>query len=77
VPRVHDGAGFRVSIYADDHPPPHVHVYVGDRAAKLEVATGRVLAGSVPARHLRSARQWIAANRAVLLRRWDELNERR
>ncbi|WP_075216507.1 DUF4160 domain-containing protein [Mongoliimonas terrestris] len=37
-----------VHIYANDHPPPHVHVRAGDREALISIATGDTLRGSIP-----------------------------
>lgn len=75
MPRVADFDGIHIYMYAEDHNPPHVHAFHGDDEALLVIATGAVMAGHLPSRQLRAARDWIVANRAKLMDRWAELSE--
>jgi hypothetical protein len=62
-------------MYFADHPPPHVHArYAGDEAT-IVIATGEVLAGSVPPRALRLVREWMNSHRAELDANWDRARE--
>lgn len=74
MPRVAEFAGIVISMYAADHNPPHVHVYYAEHEAIVAIATGAVLAGRLPAKQLRRAVEWIAANRADLMNKWAALN---
>jgi len=65
-------ANFEIDIYFEDHNPPHVHVVGRDFEVLVAIRDGVVLAGEAPARAQRTAMQWIANNRAMLLARWDE-----
>jgi hypothetical protein len=50
----------------DDHPPPHFHArYAGDEAV-FAIATGELLAGSLPPRALRLVREWLEEHRDEL-----------
>ena len=57
---------FVIRMYFEDHNPPHVH------AAKMAIADSRVIRGALPARVEREAADWIAANRALLTKKWKE-----
>jgi hypothetical protein len=64
--------GFKLLMFFQDENPPHVHFKSADFAAKIRISDGTVLAGDVPNRALKRARQWIAAHRAALLQQWHE-----
>jgi hypothetical protein len=52
--------GIRIWVYGRDHLPPHVHVVHGDDTALLEIATGKVLAGSIRSKTLKQVREWLS-----------------
>ena len=74
MPRVAEFAGIVISIYAAAHNPPHVHVYYAELESLVAISTGLVLVGNVPAKQLRAAQEWIAANGASLTEKWETLN---
>tara|TARA_R110000782_G_scaffold56210_3_gene118019 strand:- start:956 stop:1180 length:225 start_codon:yes stop_codon:yes gene_type:complete len=63
---------FVIRMYFEDHNPPHVHVVGPEFAAKMAIADSRVIRGALPARVEREAADWIAANRALLTKKWKE-----
>lgn len=73
MPRMKDFGGYKVMLYAEDHNPPHVHVIGPDFQAKVRIRDAAVIAGVIPPRHRREALAWIAANRARLMERWNEV----
>jgi hypothetical protein len=73
MPTIKDFGGYKVTMYAEDHNPPHVHVIGPDFQAVVRIADAKVFAGIIPARHRREASAWIAANRAELMAKWNEL----
>jgi hypothetical protein len=73
VPTIEDFGAYKVTMYAEDHNPPHVHVVGPDFQAKVRISDAEVFAGAIPPRHRREALSWIAANRVNLMERWDEL----
>jgi hypothetical protein len=78
VPNVHElskGKSF-IAIQSGDHNPPHFHIYTPEGAAKVRIDTLEILAGSVDGGVLKEAREWAAANRVLLNRKWIEQNER-
>lgn len=74
MPRVAEFFGITISIYAADHNPPHVHVYYGDFATLVVIATSATLKGDMPSKQMKMAKEWISANREMLQAKWEELN---
>lgn len=64
-----------VTMYAADHLPPHFHVRMNDgRETLVEIATLTPLTGRIAKRELHQALAWAAANQALLVAQWKELN---
>jgi hypothetical protein len=73
VPTIKDFGGYKMTMYAEDHNPPHVHVIAADFQAKVRIADATVFAGAIPPRHRREALAWVAANHDWLMAKWHEL----
>jgi hypothetical protein len=71
MPRISRFYGVLIRMYYSDHPPPHFHAAYAGRAAKIEIGTGALIAGSLPPRALALVREWEALRRAELLANWD------
>ena len=72
MPTVKDFGGYKITLYAEDHNPPHVHVIGPDFQAKVRIADAKVFAGAIPARHRREALAWVATNRGMLMTKRKE-----
>jgi hypothetical protein len=73
MPTIKEFGAYRVTMYAEDHNPPHVHVIGPDFQAKVRISDAEVFAGAIPPRHRREALSWIANNRERLSEKWNEL----
>jgi hypothetical protein len=71
VPRISAFYGIVIEMYFGDHPPPHFHARYGGDTAKIEIATGVVIAGSLPGRALRLVREWMEGHRDELEANWE------
>ncbi len=58
-------------MYFRDHPPPHFHARYGGEEAVVAIATGEVIAGSLPRRALRLVREWTRMHHDELNANWD------
>jgi hypothetical protein len=67
-------AGFEIAMYFEDHNPPHVHVVGREFEMLVAIRDGAVLIGDAPAKVRKVAMPWIAANRAMLLAKWEEFH---
>ncbi len=69
--------GFRIAIYPNDHPPPHVHVY-GDGEARIALLTTGVemLSSSAMTRsERRKAMELVWIHRRALLAVWRRMHD--
>jgi hypothetical protein len=62
--------GIAIRMYYDDHSPPHFHVYYGEHAAKIEITSLRLIAGSLPRRALSMVLEWATDHRDELMANW-------
>ena len=75
MPTVFRGAGWKITMYFRDHPPPHIHVITSSREeAQVSIDDFSVLAGRVPSRVLAAARQWAESHVGSLYEKWNELH---
>ena len=70
MPRISFFYGVAIYMYYRDHAPPHFHAIYGDFEAEIEIATGRVLNGSLPRRAMSFVTDWTIMHRDKLLRDW-------
>ena len=66
--------GIRVTMYYDDHNPPHFHVIYGEYLAEIDIRTGEMLVGDLPRRALKMVEEWTSQNRDALLKIWETQN---
>ena len=77
MPALYTAEGWKITMYFRDHAPPHFHVMTRDRReAQIRISDLAVMAGHVPGATLAAAREWAAANKPVLMAKWDELHPR-
>jgi hypothetical protein len=60
-------------MYYGDHPPPHFHARYGGETAKIAIATGDVIVGSLSGRARRLVREWVSQHRAELDANWERV----
>lgn len=71
MPRISEFYGIAIEMYFRDHPPPHFHARYGGEEAVIAIATGEVIAGSMPGRALRLVREWTLMHQNELNANWD------
>jgi hypothetical protein len=65
----------KLTVDAGDHNPPHFHVLAQDGSeALVDLASLRVMDGSLRPAVLREALAWASQNVALLATKWKELN---
>ncbi len=69
--------GITIRVNPRDHSPPHFHAKYGENEASVEIATGKILVGSLPARARRLVGEWLEIHRAEILENWDCLQNGR
>lgn len=64
-----------VTMYANDHLPPHFHVRMRDgREALVEIKTLSIISSSLKPSELKDALKWAAKNTSLLEQKWNTLN---
>ncbi len=64
-----------ITVYANDHLPPHFHAISPDFEALIEIETLTVLAGSL-GRSRKTVMAWSAANIGLIKTEWNRINPR-
>jgi hypothetical protein len=65
----------KITMYAGDHNPPHFHVLAHDGSeALVDLASLRVMDGSLRPAVLKEALAWASQNVALLATKWRQLN---
>lgn len=73
MPCVYDRDGVQIFLNTPpEHPPPHVHVTARGQLAVIAIETGALLQGQLRSRDLRYVQRVLAANRAALLRGFQD-----
>lgn len=74
MPTIKDFGGFRITMYFEDHNPPHFHVVSPTQEAVVEIATLVVVAGTIRSSQLGEALDWARDNKELLESKWAELH---
>ena len=65
----------KLTMYAGDQNPPHFHVLANDGSeALIDLASLRIVDGTVRPAVLKEALAWASQNVALLATKWKELN---
>ena len=73
MPEISRFFGIIVTMYHNDHPPPHFHAKYAEYKAKIEIATGDVIAGSLPTRALSMVEEWRQQHMGELTACWSQV----
>ena len=71
MPEICRFLGIVISMYFNEHNPPHFHVRYNDYRAVMEIQTLNVLDGALPARVRGLVEEWAELHRVELLAMWD------
>jgi hypothetical protein len=62
--------GVKIAFYASEHPPAHFHALIAEHRAVIDIASAKIVAGSLPVAKRTRVLEWAAARRQVLLQRF-------
>ena len=63
--------GIRITMYYNDHTPPHFHAEYAGRKVLVDVQSGCILRGALPARQLKLVLAWNELHRDELMQNWE------
>ena len=63
--------GIRITMYYEDHNPPHFHAeYYGNKAV-IDIDKARVIKGALPSRQLKLILAWCVIHQDELMQNWE------
>ena len=71
MPRISQFLGIIISMYYDDHAPPHFHVTYAEYRAKVDIGTLELQDGQLPRRVFPLVLEWAALHRSELWADWE------
>ena len=66
--------GLIITMYGDDHNPPHFHVQYNEYRAIIEIESGEILQGSLPSKQLKYVQVWSDIHKEELMNNFINLN---
>ena len=77
MPRISAFYGIVISMYFDDHDPPHFHATYGEHRARILIESLESMDSGFPVRALRLVREWAALHLSELTLNWDRARARK
>lgn len=71
MPEICRFLGIVISMYFNEHNPPHFHVRYNDYRAVMDIRSLNVLDGQLPARVRGLVEEWAELHREELLSMWN------
>lgn len=75
MPTISNSFGVTVTMYFDDHAPPHFHARAAGRNAKIRIDTLEMMGSDLPRRELRLVLAWAEMHVAELDANWRRARE--
>lgn len=76
MPEICRFLGIIITMYYDDHNPPHFHVKYNDARAKFSIAELQLLEGSLPRKVTALVIEWAFEHRQELMEDWHLMLKR-
>ena len=70
MPEICRFLGIIITMYFDEHNPPHFHVRYNEYRASLDIDTLNIIAGAVPAKVRGLVEEWAELHKDELLQMW-------
>ena len=72
MPEISRFFGIVITMYADDHEPPHFHARYAEHEAMIRIEDGEIVRGSLPRHALRLVQDWAELHKQELLFNFKE-----
>ena len=67
------GIKFEVRTRENNHPLPHIHAEYGEYQISIAIETVEVIAGNLPHKQQKIAKEWVENNKDQLLSKWNDI----
>lgn len=71
MPEISLFAGIRITMYYNDHQPPHFHASYSGFTALIDIQNGCVIRGALPNRQLKYVLAWAEMHHDELMQNWE------
>ena len=71
MPEISRFFGIVITMYYDEHNPPHFHARYGEDRAAIEIETLRIREGKLPPRALGLVVEWASDHQEELMADWE------
>ncbi|MEH1882497.1 MULTISPECIES: DUF4160 domain-containing protein [unclassified Nostoc] len=71
MPEISRFFGIIITMYYNDHPPPHFHVRYNNQKAIVSIQTVEILEGELTPRLLKLVTEWATLHQAELMEDWE------
>jgi hypothetical protein len=75
MPELSRFLGIVISMYFDDHNPPHFHAEYNDNEVLISIKDLSVIKGDLPPRVMGLAMEWAMLHQTELLENWNKLEK--
>jgi len=73
MPQVSRFFGIIISMFYDEHNPPHFHAAYGEFNAEIEINGLSILVGKLPSRALGLVIEWASQHQSELMENWKRI----
>ena len=77
MPEISLFGGIRVTMYYNDHNPPHFHAEYNGMNAVVDIQNGYVIEGALPRRQLKLVLAWAELHQDELMQNWELSREKK
>ncbi len=75
MPEISRFLGIVISMYFNEHHPPHFHAKYNEFNASINIKTLGIIEGKLPSKALSLVIEWAQDHQKELLENWDMLRE--
>mgnify|MGYP002650160417 FL=1 len=75
MPEISRFFSIRITMYYDEHRPPHFHAEYNGQKAEIDIRSAKVIKGALPNRQLKHGTAWAIIHQEELLENWNEIEK--
>lgn len=73
MPQISRFFGIIISMFYEEHNPPHFHAFYGDFSAEISINELTLISGKLPSRALGLVIEWASMHQSELLENWQRI----
>ena len=73
MPQLSRFFGIIISMFYDDHVPPHFHAFYGEYSAQISISDFSIIEGYLPSRVLGLVVEWASEHKNELKENWERV----